>query len=151
MTVGCKWLNGVEGFKLIRRLEISIKGFGSSFQYMSQRSNYAIIVIFLSEKVQVHLKTPSLYFGSYGISHSFTSCQFCREDKRSQAQPTSHRWRNNSSQEHFQWISYPSKSFSCVECKLFDSSKSVEKKDYTQTSMESTVPSKRCSSRLPNI
>ena len=31
MTVGCKWLNGVEGFKLISRLEISIKGFGSSF------------------------------------------------------------------------------------------------------------------------
>ena len=146
MTLGCKGLNNVEGVKLISKVEMSC----SSFQYMSKRSNYPI-VMFLSENAQVHLMTPSLYFGSYGISYSFTSCQFCREDKRSQAQPTSHRWRNNSSQEHFQWISYPSKSFSCVECKLFDSSKSVEKKDSTQTSMESIVPSKRCSSRLPNI
>ena len=146
MTLGCKGLNSVEGVKLISRVE----RFCSSFQYMSKRSNYPI-VMFLSENAQVHLMTPSLYFGSYGISYSFTSCQFCREDKWSQAQPTSHRWWNNSSQERFQWISSLSKSFSRVECKLFNSSKSVEKKDSTQTSMESIVSSKRCSSRLPNI
>ena len=146
MTLGCKGLNSVEGVKLISRVE----RFCSSFQYMSKRSNYPI-VMFLSENAQVHLMTPSLYFGSYGISYSFTSCQFCREDKRSQAQPTSYRWWNNSSQEHFQWISFPSKSFSRVECKLFNSSKSVEKKDPTQTSMGSIVSSERCSSRLPNI
>ena len=146
MTLGCKGLNNVEGVKLISRVERSC----SSFQYMSERSNYPI-VMFLSESVQVHLITSSLYFGSYGISYSFTSCQFCREDKRSQAQPTSHRWWNNSSQERFQWISSPSKSFSRVECKLFDTKKSVEKKDSTQTSMGSIVSSKQCSSRLPNI
>ena len=146
MTLGCKGLNSVEGVRLISRVERSC----SSFQYMSKRSNYPI-VMFLSENARVHLMTPSLYFGSYGISYSFTSCQFCREDKWSQAQPTSHRWWNNSSQEHFQWISFPSKSFSRVECKLFNSSKSVEKKDSTQTSMGSIVSSKRCSSRLPNI
>ena len=116
MTLGCKGLNSVEGVKLISRVE----RFCSSFQYMSKRSNYPIVV-FLSEHVQVHLMTPSLYFGSYGISYSFTSCQFCREDKWSQAQPTSHRWWNNSSQERFQWISSPSESFSRIECKLFNS------------------------------
>ena len=146
MTLGCKGLNSVEGVKLISRVERSY----SSFQYMSKRSNYPI-VMFLSENAQVHLIIPSLYFGSYGISYSFTSCQFCREDKWSQAQPTSHRWWNNSSQERFQWISSPSKSFSRVECKIFNSSKSVEKKDSTQTSMGSIVSSKWCSSRLPNI
>ena len=146
MTLGCKGLNSVEGVKLISRVKRSY----SSFQYMSKRSNYPI-VMFLSENAQVHLITPSLYFGSYGISYSFTSCQFCREDKWSQAQPTSHRWWNNSSQERFQWISSPSKSFSRVKCKLFNSKKSVEKKDSTQTSMGSIVSSKRCSSRLPNI
>ena len=146
MTLGCKGLNSVEGVKLISRVERSC----SSFQYMSKRSSYPI-VMFLSENAQVHLMTPSLYFGSYGISYSFTSCQFCREDKRSQDQPTSHRWWNNSSQEHFQWISSPSKSFSRAEYKLFNSSKSVQKKDPTQTSMGSIVSSKRCSSRYPNI
>ena len=146
MTLGCKGLNSVEGVKLISRVE----RFCSSFQYMSKRSNYPI-VMFLSENAQVHLIIPSLYFGSYGISYSFTSCQFCREDKWSQAQPTSHRWWNNSSQERFQWISSPSKSCSRVECKLFYSKKSVEKKDSTQTSMGSIVSSKPCSSRLPNI
>ena len=150
MTLGCKGLNSVEGVRLISIVEMSIKGSCSSFQYMSERSNYPI-VMFLSENARVHLMTPSLYFGSYGISYSFTSCQFCREDKWSQAQPTSHRWWNNSSQEHFQWISSPSKSFSRVECKLFDPSKSAEKKDPTQISMGSIVSSKRCSSRLPNI
>ena len=72
MTLGCKGLNSVEGVKLISRVE----RFYSSFQYMSKRSNYPI-VMFLSENAQVYLMTPSLYFGSYGVSYSFTSCQFC--------------------------------------------------------------------------
>ena len=150
MTLGCKGLNSVEGVKLISRVEMSIKGSYSSFKYMSKRNNYPI-VMFLSENARVHLMTPSLYFGSYGISYSFTSCQFCREDKWSQAQPTSHRWWNNSSQERFQWISSPSKSFSRVDCKLFNSEYSLKETNFTQITMGSIVSSKRCSSRLPNI
>ena len=64
MTLGCKGLNSVEGVKLISRVEMSIEGSYSSFQYMSKRNNYTI-VMFLSENAQVHLITPSLYFGSW--------------------------------------------------------------------------------------
>ena len=48
MTLGCKGLNSVEGVRLISIVEMSIKGSCSSFQYMSKRSNYPI-VMFLSE------------------------------------------------------------------------------------------------------